>query len=284
MDLKKSFTLGLTAMLAAQVLLPVSGALSKLMVAEYSAEQITWIRSAVHSAILLPFVLRAGGRLPLGVLHLARALAFIGMSVPYIAALWWMPLADAQAVFFTFPLMVMGYSALMLGRQVGPVRWTCAALGLVGVLLVVQPGFRLMTPGVGLVAAAAICGAAFILLTRRLTGSAPQSMMLAMPAFAATVLVLPQAAWHWVTPDPADLGILVLTGALSALVHLLLIIAYSNAEPSALAPLAYLQLVFGIVLGWSMFGDVPGPVAAAGMALIAVTGVVIALRGGKGAV
>ena len=69
-----------------------------------------------------------------------------------------------------------------------------------------------------------------------------------------------------------------LIGALSALIHLMLIVAYDHAEPSSIAPLAYLQLVFGIILGWTMFGDLPGPVAAIGMAIVVISGVVISVR------
>jgi drug/metabolite transporter (DMT)-like permease len=271
-------TLGLAAMLTAMVLLPVGDALSKLVVATYPAEQITWVRNVVHVALVLPLALRGGGRLPLGRLHLLRGLMFLAMTVFYIAALFWMPLADAQSVIFTFPLMVMAGSALFLGHPVGHVRWGMAAVGMLGVLLVVQPGFQEISIGVPLALLAAVAAATYILLTRHLTGSAPQLMLLVMPAVVSVVLLLPVIPWRWVTPDLEGLGIMILIGVLSALIHLLLIIAYSRAEPSAMAPLAYLQLVFGVLLGWWMFGDLPNAVGAAGIGLIVLSGVVISLR------
>ncbi len=265
-------------MLTAMVLLPIGDALSKLVVATYSAEQITWVRNVVHVLLVLPLALRGGARMPLGPLHLLRGVMFMAMTVLYIAALYWMPLADAQSVIFTFPLMVMAASALLLGRPVGVVRWSMAAFGMFGVLLVVQPGFQEVTIGVPLAFLAAIAAASYILLTRHLTGSAPQLMLLVMPAVLSVIALLPVIAWRWITPGLFDLGIMVLIGALSATIHLLLIIAYSRAEPSAIAPLAYLQLVFGVILGWWMFGDLPNAVGAFGIGLIILSGIVISVR------
>lgn len=269
---------GLIAMLSAMVLLPVGDALSKLMVATYPAEQITWVRNVVHAGLILPLAFRGGDRIPLGPLHLLRAACFVLMALLYIAALGWLPLADGQALIFTFPLMVMAFSALALGHPVGPVRWTAAVAGLGGVLLVVQPGFRELTPGVPLALGAAVTAAGYIILTRRLTGTAGQMMMLVMPALASVVVLSPVMFFSWVPPTLGDLGFMVMIGLLSTLIHFLLIFTYARIEPSAVAPLAYLQIVVGVALGWWMFGDFPSPVGLAGIAIIIASGIVISLR------
>lgn len=270
--------LPLMAMLTAMVLLPIGDALSKLVVATYPAEQITWIRNLVHVGLILPLALRGGVRIPLSPLHLARALNFLAMAVFFIAALRWLPLADAQALIFTFPLIVMAYSALALGVHVGPVRWAAALAGLAGVVLVVQPGFREMTIGVPLALAAAVSAAAYILLTRRLAGSAPQLMMLAMPGVVAAVLLTPVMPFTWITPTAWDLGVMLVIGVLSTAIHFLLIFTYSRVEPSSVAPLAYLQIAVGVVLGWWIFGDLPNKVAAIGMIVVVVSGITISVR------
>ncbi|MEM1300294.1 MAG: DMT family transporter [Pseudomonadota bacterium] len=269
---------GLAAMLTAMVLLPIGDALSKLVVATYPAEQITWVRNLVHTGLVLPLALAGGTRIPLSPAHLARALCFLLMAVFYIAALRWMPLADAQALIFTFPLMIMAFSAMVMGHQVGPVRWTAALAGLGGVLLVVQPGFREMTPGVPLALAAAITAAAYILLTRRLTGTAPQMMLLAMPALVSVVLLTPMMVWSWVTPVWWDLAVMVVIGLLSTLIHFLLIFTYAQIEPSRVAPLAYLQIAVGVLLGWWIFGDLPDWLGAVGIMMIILSGIVISVR------
>ena len=260
------------------VLLPIGDALSKLVVASYPSEQITWVRNLVHAGLILPLALSGGGRIPLGPWHLARAATFALMAVVFIAALKWLPLADAQALIFTFPLMIMVFSAIALGHRVGVIRWSAALAGLMGVVLVVQPGFREFTIGVPLALAAAVSAATYILLTRRLTGTAPQMMLLAMPALMAVLLLAPLMPSRWVTPDLLDLGIMIAIGLLSTTIHLLLIIAYSRAEPSSIAPLAYLQIAVGVLLGWWMFGDLPNLVGAVGMAIVVISGITISVR------
>ena len=257
--------LPLAAMLTAMVLLPIGDAISKLAVADYPAEQITWVRNLVHTVLILPLALRGGTRIPFSGLHMFRAFNFTLMAVVYIAALRFMPLADAQALIFTFPLMIMVYSALFLGHQVGPIRWTMALAGLGGVLLVVQPGFQEMTIGVPLALLAATSAAAYILLTRKLTGSTTPLMMLAVPGLFSVVILTPVMPFSWITPDLDDLGLMIVIGLLSTAIHFLLIFTYARIEPSSVAPLAYLQIAVGVVLGWWMFGDLPNTAAAIGM-------------------
>ncbi len=270
--------IALTAMLIAMVLLPIGDAISKLVVATYPAEQITWVRNLVHVAIVLPLALRGGARIPFSPLHLFRAFNFALMAVVYIAALKFMPLADAQALIFTFPLMIMVFSAFALGHRVGPVRWTMALAGLGGVLLVVQPGFRELTIGVPLALLAAVSAAAYILTTRKLTGSTSQMMMLAFPGLVSVVLLTPVMPFSWVTPGMGDLGLMIVIGLLSTLIHFLLIFTYARLEPSSVAPLAYLQIAVGVILGWWMFGDLPNTAAAIGMVIVVISGIVISVR------
>ena len=274
----RSTLIALAAMLTAMVLLPVGDALSKLLVEVYPAEQITWVRNLVHAGLILPLALRGGARIPLSPAHLWRAIVFVLMAVLYIAALRYLPLADGQALIFTFPLMVMAWSAFALGQAVGAVRWSAALAGLIGVVLVVQPGFRELTLGVPLALGAAVSAATYILLTRRLTGTAPQLMLLAMPAVFSVIVLAPAVPWRWVTPDMVDLAVMVVIGLLSMTIHLLLIMAYTQIEPSAIAPLAYLQIAVGVVLGWFVFGDLPNAIGAVGLVMVVLSGVVISVR------
>lgn len=275
---KHASIIGLAAMLTAMVLLPIGDALSKYIVASYPAEQVAWVRNIAHAGLILPLALRGGGRILLTPWHLARGAAFTLMAVSFIAALKWMPLADGQALIFTFPLMIMAFSALALGHRVGPVRWSMALAGMGGVLLVVQPGFRELTIGVPLALVAALSTATYVLLTRKLTGSTSPLMMLALPALFSVVALAPVMPWRWIAPDWAGLGLMILTGLLSMTIHLLLILAYSRIEPSRIAPLAYLQIAVGVCLGWWMFGDLPDIAGFAGIAIIIASGIVISIR------
>lgn len=266
-------------MLSAMVLLPTSVAIAKLLTSDYSPEQITWIRCLVQALVAWPLLVRAKERLSFGRLHLARGVMFFLMGVPFVTALIWMPLADAQALFFTFPVMVMAFSALVLGQPVGPVRWACAAAGMIGVVLVIQPGFRELSPGIGLCLLSAVAAAAFILLTRRLLsdGASPVGLLV-MPALMSVVLLTPFLPLRWAAPDAADLALLITAGVTAVVSNFLLNFAYSRIDPSRIAPLAYLQVVFGVALGWWLFDELPDWVGGCGIAIIVATGVLIAIR------
>ena len=275
---RRSELIGLLAMLTAMVTLPATVALEKMLAAGYAPEQITWVRCVIQAAATLPLLGLRGERLPLGGLHLARALMFLLMGVPFVAALAWMPLADAQALFFTFPLMVMAFGAVLLHQRVGPVRWACAGAGMGGVLLVIQPGFRDVSAGAALCLLSAAAAAAFVLLTRRLTGRSSPQVLLATPAVIALAVLTPALPVRWVTPGAGDLLVFAGAGLLSLLSNFLLIAAYARIEPGRIAPLAYLQIVVGVVLGWWIFDEMPNAVGAAGIGIVVLSGVVISVR------
>ena len=270
--------LGIAAMLLAMILLPISDALSKSLAVTYPPEQIAWVRNGVHAALLLPILFRHRGALHLSGLHLLRGLAFVAMTVLFIAALAWMPLANALAVVFLFPLIVTVASSVLLGERVGAVRWMAVMAGLVGILLIVRPGYAPMGPGVILALAAAFMTALYVLMTRSLSAQTPKGLLLAVPALIGAIVLVPVVPWRWIDPGAADWASLALVGGIAALAHFLIIVAYSRAEASAVAPLSYLQLVFGVGIGVLAFGDIPGPVAGAGMLIVLISGVVISWR------
>lgn len=265
-------------MLAAMVLLPVGDALSKLVVADHPAEQVAWVRNLTHAMVVLPFALRRGTPIPLSGMHILRGLSFVTMTVSYVAALRWLPLADAQALVFTFPMMVIVYSALILGHPIGRLGWGAGIAGCAGMLLVVQPGFRTLTVGVPLALVGAMSSAAYFILTRKLSGTTTPLMMLVVPALVSLAVLSPVMAFTWETPNLPSLAVMGLIGLLAVLSHYLLIFTYQRIEPSAVAPLVYLQIVTGVGLGWWMFSEFPDAVGLSGIVLIVVAGLAVSLR------
>ncbi len=270
--------IGISAMVLAMVLLPISDALSKHLAVIYPPEQIAWVRNLAHAVLMLPVLFCHRSALHLSGAHGLRALAFVLMTVCYIAALAWMPLANALAVVFLFPMIVTLVSSLMLGERVGTLRWVTVMAGLVGILLIVRPGYAPMGPGILLAGAAALMTALYVLMTRSLSALTPKSLLLAIPACVGAVVLVPVLPWRWVGPTAIDWCAMVLVGGISALAHFLIITAYSRAEASAVAPLSYLQLVFGVGIGVLAFGDVPGPVTGTGILIVLVSGVVLSWR------
>ncbi len=274
--------IGVAAMLMAMAIMPVSDGLAKSLATSYAPEQVTWARNVVHAGIVLPFVLGVHGfavlRQSINRMQLIRAGCFVLMTGFYVAGLKWTPLADAMATVFLFPFLVVIGSAFFLGEKVGMRRWCAVAVGFAGVLMVVRPGFGALSPGLPLILACAGFTAAYILLTRKLASSAPTLVMGLLPAVLGTLMLTPAVPFRWVTPDIADALVMLAVGVCAATGHLLIVVGYAKAEASFIVPLTYLQIICAAGMGYALFGDLPEPMTWVGIAVIAGSGIFIAMR------
>lgn len=244
----------------------------------------TWSRYFGHFLVVLVLFFPRDGWLLFSAarpsFQWARGLFMVTVTLLYFAALKFMPLAEATALFFLTPLVTTGLSAWFLKER--PTRWSLVAvvLGFVGVLVVVRPGGDLPVVGVMLVIAAACCNACYQTLTRAASSSATRSertstQLLFAGMVGALVMTLGMPFW-WVsgwmaTVQPLTWLVFAATGVLGAMGHLLLIRAYSLAPASVIAPWTYTQLVLSIAIGWLLFGAVPDATTLVGMAIIGLS-------------
>jgi len=232
--------------------------------------------------VLLPFALAHYGlktfvppHLPL---QLMRGVCFGIATACYVFSMRFMPLADAVALIFMFPFIVVALSPVLLGEQIGIYRWIAVATGFAGILLVVRPGFAELNPGVPFSLVAAFLTAGYIILTRKLAGTSPTLVMLLFPALVSAVILSVTLFFHWVTPDTKAALIMIVIGLIGATVHCLIILAYRYAEASQIVSLAYLQVVVTVLLGYLFFGEVPGLFTWLGIALVVASGIFIGWR------
>ena len=205
-------------------------------------------------------------------LQFGRALLAVVESAVFVLAFRYLPLADTHAVAATSPLIVIALGVLFLGEKAGPARWAAVAVGFVGVLLIVRPGFReldwpLLIPVVG----AVLWGGYQILIRLCSRTDTPETTLVwsAFVAFGATTLVGP-LQWRW--PDATGWALLVAIALLGALAHYALIKALDYAEAGAVQPYSYTLLVFVTILGIIVFGDIPDHWTLAGAAVIVASG------------
>ena len=195
------------------------------------------------------------------------------MSLFYVSALKIIPLVDAQTLVFVFPLILIALSAVFLSERVQPLVWIAGILGLSGAALVIGPGGTVDLKGGLLALAAAGTTAVYMLLNRKLADGGPALLMILPPVFGTIALgaLLPQV---WVPPTPQQWLLMVGTGASFALAHGLIILAFARVAANRLAPLAYLQVVSGVTLGYVVFADWPDTRVWTGLALIIFAGLI----------
>jgi drug/metabolite transporter (DMT)-like permease len=214
-------------------------------------------------------------------LQALRSLLLAGCNLCFSTALAHIPLADAAAIGFASPLLTVAAARLWLGEKVSPRRWAGVAVGLAGVVLALRPSFLFagapMPPWALLPLGTAVLYTAYQLLTRRLAAVDPPHTTILHTGMAATLATSLAQPFVWMAPPAADWLLLAMLGLLGGAGHGLLVLAFSKAPASLLAPMSYAQLPMSLLAGVLVFGDWPGGLALAGMAVIIGGGVLVAL-------
>lgn len=207
-----------------------------------------------------------------------RSASIATVGTCFMAALVTMPLAEATAIYFTAPLLMVALSSQWLGEQVRRAQWVAVWLGFAGMLLIVRPGSDLPWVGTLLMAISAVCYAVFQLLTRRLAGHIPAPVQYAHMAWVCMAVTLAATAVAWPArwPTAGEWGVLLLGSIASCVGQLLMLAAYKRVAASTLGPLNYLQLLLAVAISATWFGLVPDSLTLAGTVLIAAAGVYLA--------
>lgn len=253
----------------------------KHLAARYPVPLLVWARYLVQALAMVVWLAPTMGRRlvvsPQPGLQLARGTILVASSVCFVNALRLMPLAEATAINYTTPTLVILLSVLILKERMTRPRWAFVVAGLAGMLLIVRPGAAILQGGAAFALAAALFYAAFQIMTRKLAAEDPR-VTLFYPALAGSVLmtlVLPfveaASGMPW-----TDVALVALAGALGTAGHFLFILAFQRAPASGLTPFTYMQIVFATLLGWAFFGQFPDGAALAGMAVIAGSGLLLA--------
>ena len=210
--------------------------------------------------------------------HVLRALLLSAALALFFWGLKYVPLADGIAVAFTAPLFITALSVPMLGERVGPARWLAVLVGFAGMLVIVQPGSDTFKPEMAIIVASAFVFALGITYTRKLSRTETVAGMFTWTTLVSLVVFGPLSLLAWKTPEPAHLGGFAALGLIGGAAHYLVGIAYRNAPAAVVAPQEYVALVWGALIGWFMWGDVPSAATWAGAAIVAAAGGFIAVR------
>jgi drug/metabolite transporter (DMT)-like permease len=255
--------------------------LVKLLTQRYPVPLLMWGRFTVQTAILVAlFAPTLGTRLvrtPQPGMQALRGATLVASSVFFYNALRELPLADATAIIYSTPVMVIVLSIVVLSERLTRPRLAFVAAGFVGVLLVVRPGASIFQGAAFFALISATLYAVFQILTRMLHGDDPR-VTLFYPALIGTLVTTPALLLLEVplAMTAVDAGMLVLVGVLGTTGHFMFIRAFRSAPASALAPFTYSQLVWAVLLGWLAFGQFPDRYALGGIAIIAGSGLLLA--------
>lgn len=260
-------------------------AVMNAFIREVSAElhpfQIAFFRNLFALLFILPWLASVGwGGLKtkrLGMQVWRSVIGVIAMGC-WFSAIALVPLADAVALNFTLPLFATAGAAIFLSEKVGVRRWSATAVGFIGMLIILRPGFVEMSPAMSLPIVAAVFMAISVIILKSLSDTEnPNAMVLYMNLFMTPLSLLP-ALFVWQTPSWNALGLMALLGLFAMLAHLSLARAYARADASAVMPFDYARLPFVAVIAYVLYGEVADAWTWLGAAVIAGSAFYIARR------
>jgi drug/metabolite transporter (DMT)-like permease len=267
----------------------IMGGLSLLLLAlvirhlqsKYHVLEMIFMRSVISFLLILPWALRQHRselktqRLPLhifrnGIHYLGNIGWFVGVTL--------VSLADLQALQFTTPLFTIVLAAIFLRESVGPHRWIATALGFVGALVIIRPGFIPIGAGTAAVVLSAMFYASSQTATKSLSRTdTPNAILLYMSLIFIPISAIP-AAFVWVTPDWEDAVPIILLGVFGYLAHACIIRSFATADASYVMPFDFLRLPFAATFGFILYQERPEIWVWSGAAIIFVATYYITLR------
>lgn len=197
-----------------------------------------------------------------------------------------LPLSDAIAIGLSGPIFITVLSVPVLGEHVGWRRWSAVIAGFIGVLVMVRPGSTLFDWNALWPLSAAVLYAAAMLSIRKLGATEPSTtIVFHFTAFAmlASLLTIPlginDPEQAWVMPDnPREIFLIVVIGMMGGVAQIFMTMAYQRARAATVASFDYTALVYGFLLGWTFFDEVPDEFLIIGGGIVVAAGIYIIHR------
>jgi len=271
---------GIALMLLAVWLFSFGDALGKYIVATYSVGQLLLLRAAASLILMSPAIWRQRAALrniQRPGLQVIRVVLSTLEVAAFFAASVYLPLADVITYYLAAPIFVTAASAIFLGEHVGWRRWSAIVVGFIGVIIALRPSTQAVSWPAMIALAGSASFAALMIITRSLRGT--PDIVLTSAQFCGTLLFgLIAAPFGWVTPSLPDLGLFAAAGCISIAAALGVNRSLKLAPASVVVPYQYTMIIWAVIFGYVVFGDVPSAAMLAGAAVIIVAGLYIFLR------
>ncbi|OJU06655.1 MAG: multidrug DMT transporter permease [Rhizobiales bacterium 65-79] len=270
--------LGILLMLFGDFMFALNDALGKWLVASFSVGQVVLIRSIGFFLVLAPMLLSQQKgtvfRIARPGLVFLRAVLTTVDTACFYAAVVHLPLADVMSFYMAAPIYVAALSHFFLREQVGWRRWMAIGIGFCGVLIMLKPSSSAFSLSAAYAIVGSLAFAISLILSRFLRGTSDATLV-TWQTIGGVVLGAILTIGAWRTPSVAELLELLLLGIVSCSAHLLITRSLKLAPASTLAPLQYTMLIWGALLGYLVFGDIPESRIWIGSAIVVLAGLFI---------
>ena len=283
--------LGILLMLGFCVLAPMGDSIAKLLGSSIGVGQLVTVRFALQVAILTPIVWLTGKSLTMTgrifrLTAIRTVLHILGIAMMFLA-LKFLPLADAIAIAFVMPFIMLILGHFVLKEEVGTRRIVACCVGFIGTLLVIQPSFAEVGWPALIPLGVAVVFALFILVTRQIAKDVDPISLQATSGVMAMVVLLPimllsspfdLPGLTLTAPTGTEWALLIALGTIGTSAHLLMTWSLRFAPSATLAPMQYLEIPVAAAFGWFIFRDFPNGLALLGICITISAGLYILVR------
>ncbi|MFV3131186.1 DMT family transporter [Niveispirillum sp. KHB5.9] len=280
---EESFPAGIALAFVAFALYSGMDVTIKLLTKNYAVPQIIALNSLFALGPILAYAALFGGlynnlRTRRPIYHVIRATCGLFSSFFAFWAYSRMPIADAYALAFTAPLFITALAVPILKEPVGWRRWSAIGVGFIGVLIMLRPGSGLINTGSLAVLAGALFYSVGMLVTRRARNTETSVSFAFYATLASGTVFGAMTPWLGRMPTLHDLGLSAIGGTLCGVAFVCLLTSFRKVPAAVAAPFQYSQIIWGVLFGWLVFGDVPDRTLFIGLAIVISSGLYILYR------
>ena len=262
--------------------LPVMDGFAKYLSDDLPILQITWARYFFTVAFVFPVMLFFYKKQLVWSdkprLQIFRGLILLSANICFFYAISVISLAKALTLAFIAPLIVTAFSPILLGEKVGFRRWTAVAVGFIGSLIVIRPGFLEFNLASMAALATGFFYGFYLIITRKLSTSDNPLLTLLITGMVGALLVSLIIPFYWVKPTLNQWSLMAGIGVFACIGHLFLILSLKYADASKLAPLGYTEIIPNVIIGYYFFSELPDNWTYLGLFIIVLSGLYISRR------
>ena len=211
-------------------------------------------------------------------LHFSRCFFGLAALLSIFTALRNLPLATVVSISFAAPIFTTIFSIFFLSERVGYFRWLAVFIGFIGILIISEPGLSSLNVYY-IFPVIFVLGMSYVAISiRQLSSTEPVWLISLFFSAAITFAGLLTLPFGWIMPSFYDLTLLSMIGFFGGVANLWLSQSYKFSEVSLVTPLKYLALVFAIVFGYLIWGEVPSGKTLIGAILVIASSIIIFRR------
>jgi drug/metabolite transporter (DMT)-like permease len=256
----------------------MNDSITKLMSSEMNFGQVMLVRGLFAIVLIGSLAIHQRAIRPLRTLFVGpvalRIVGEVGGTVAFLAAITHLPLANTSAIMQSLPLAITLGAAVALREPVGWRRWSAIVAGFIGVLVIVRPGVAGFNQFTLLALVSVVFCSLRDLATKRIPSHIPSLFITLLTTITVTtagaVILVPLGGWT--LPSTHAVGMLALSAVLVLIGYQCVIMALRSGDISAIAPFRYTALLWALLLGYLVFGDVPDTMMVTGASIIVLSG------------